>query len=88
MHLLIDYMPRKPKADTPPLATASGTYIVSEFNQWEDAVTCVVEEKLEVTRSDAQSIVMAQDFVMSQCWGRGLDAQATAALVMQASASN
>ena len=55
------------------------------YDEWEDEVTTLVESKCDVTRSDAQGIVMAQPFVMAQSWGKGLSAEETASLVDEAS---
>ena len=58
-----------------------------EYSEWEDEITAIVEVDLELTRSDAQGIVEAQSFVMSQCWGKGLLPKESADCVVKASNS-
>lgn len=54
------------------------------YAEWEDAIISAVEERDQVTRSDAQGIVEAQPFVMSQCWGMGLTPEAAVEQVLLA----
>lgn len=55
------------------------------YSDWEDEVTREIERIAGVTRSDAQGIVGAQDFYMSQSWGKGMSAKETAKLINQKS---
>ncbi|MDU8389147.1 hypothetical protein [Pseudomonas syringae] len=54
------------------------------YFEWEGAVTEAVAETLAISHSDAAGIVEAQLFYMQQSWGRGMDAQLTAAKIMDA----
>lgn len=56
-----------------------------EYSKWEDEVTTIVGNDLEMSRSDAQGVVEAQSFIMSQCWGKGLEPKETANYVAAAS---
>lgn len=58
---------------------------LSPYAAWEGEIYEHIEEKLEVTRSDAQGIVMAQEFAMSQAWGMGLNSVDAAKKIMDAS---
>lgn len=51
-------------------------------DQWEGAVAEIIAETLGITTSDAQGIVQAQDFYMTQSWGKGMPAQETAEKIM------
>lgn len=51
------------------------------YSEWEGLVTDKIEELCEVTRSDAQGIVEAQEFYMAQCWGKGMNAGDTAKFI-------
>ncbi|MEJ7644244.1 MAG: hypothetical protein WKF87_06595 [Chryseolinea sp.] len=42
---------------------------LSENEQWEQDVTRLIAEELECTNSEAQGIVEAQSFYISQAWG-------------------
>ncbi|MHB9376228.1 hypothetical protein ACYHMY_28470 (plasmid) [Pseudomonas amygdali pv. morsprunorum] len=55
-----------------------------KYFEWEGAVTEAVAETLAISHSDAAGIVEAQLFYMQQSWGRGMDAQLTAAKIMDA----
>lgn len=48
------------------------------YTEWEGAVTDAVSEKADCTHGDASAIVEANEFVMSQCWGKRLGAAETA----------
>jgi hypothetical protein len=54
---------------------------LSDYSQWEDDVICKIEELCDCTRSDAQGIVEAQDFYMTQSWTKGLTAEETARII-------
>lgn len=58
------------------------------FSEWEGEVTRQLEERLEVSTSDAQGIVEAQSFVMRQAWGEGLAPAETAERVDKASVAS
>ncbi|WP_409286834.1 hypothetical protein [Pseudomonas guariconensis] len=58
---------------------------MSEYSQWEEAVVALVAEKLEITHSDAEGVVQAQDFYMVQSWGKGMNAEETAEKVISES---
>jgi hypothetical protein len=51
------------------------------YSQWEGAVIDLIEELCDCTRSDAQGIVEAQDFYMTQSWTKGLTPAETAKLI-------
>lgn len=55
-----------------------------KYFEWEGAVTETVAETLAISRSDAAGIVEAQPFYMQQSWGKGMDAQLTAAKILAA----
>ncbi|MBP3998300.1 hypothetical protein [Pseudomonas koreensis] len=55
-----------------------------KYFEWEGAVTQAVADALKVSRSDASGIVEAQPFYMQQSWGKGMDAQQTAAKILSA----
>lgn len=54
-----------------------------KYFEWEGAVVEAVADALQVSHSDASGIVEAQPFYMQQSWGKGLDAQQTAAKVIE-----
>ncbi len=54
-------------------------------DEWEADIVYAIEEKIGVTTSDAQGIMMAQEFIIAQAWGQGLDADATADKIIVAS---
>ncbi len=55
-----------------------------KYFEWEGAVTEAVAEALQVSHSDASGVVEAQPFYMQQSWGKGMDAQQTAAKILAA----
>ncbi|HEP8974311.1 TPA: hypothetical protein VDU83_006740 [Pseudomonas aeruginosa] len=55
-----------------------------EFIAWEDEMTYQIELGLEVDRSDAEGIGMAQQETVAKAWAAGLDAKAAADLVILA----
>jgi len=55
-----------------------------KYFEWEGAVAQAVADALQVSRSDASGIVEAQPFYMQQSWGKGMDAQQTAAKILAA----
>lgn len=55
-----------------------------KYFEWEGAVTEAVAEALQVSLSDASGVVEAQPFYMQQSWGKGMDAQQTAAKILAA----
>lgn len=59
-----------------------------QFYEWLDDVTEELEMLALVTRSDAQGIIEAQDFKVSQCWGRGLSPTEAATEIDRASFAN
>lgn len=44
----------------------------SSYADWEGEIIELLEDQLDATRSDAQGIVMGQEFAMAQAWGLGL----------------
>lgn len=44
------------------------------YDKWEDEVTSCFEEHASMSRSDAQSIVEANSFYLSQAWGMEMNA--------------
>ena len=69
----------------------TGDFEIFESNQayheWEDDVISHIEELCDCTRSDAQGIVMAQEYIMAQSWGDNMSAEQTAILIDRASLS-
>lgn len=55
-----------------------------KYFEWEGAVIEAVAELMTISHSDASGIVEAQAFYMTQSWGKGMDAQQTAAKVVAA----
>jgi hypothetical protein len=53
-----------------------------KYFEWEGAVTEAVAEALAISHSDAAGIVEAQLFCMQQSWGKSMDAQLTAAKIV------
>lgn len=51
------------------------------YTDFEGDVTSAIEKLLNVTRSDAQGIVEAQNFYMQQSWTKGLSVKETAELI-------
>lgn len=48
------------------------------LTQWETKIAELISIQLEIPYSDATGIMDANEFLMSQCWGMGLDAIDTA----------
>jgi hypothetical protein len=55
-----------------------------KYFEWEGAVTEAVAETMAISHSDASGIVEAQPFNMQQSWVKGMDAQQTAAKIIEA----
>ncbi len=55
-----------------------------KYFEWEGAVTDAVAELMAISHSDASGIVEAQPFSMQQFWDKGMDAQQTAAKIIEA----
>nr|WP_260416236.1 hypothetical protein [Pseudomonas cichorii] len=55
-----------------------------KYFEWEGAVIEAVAESMAISHSDAAGVVEAQPFYMQQSWGKGMDAQLTAAKVIEA----
>lgn len=55
--------------------------------EWETEVVFQLEEKLDATTSDAQGIMEAHQFAVSQAWGRGLDAAVAADHIISSTAT-
>jgi hypothetical protein len=55
-----------------------------KYFEWEGAVTQAVAEIMAISYSAASGIIKAQPFFMQQSWGKGMDAQTTAARVVEA----
>lgn len=58
-----------------------------KYFEWEVAVAEALADALQVSRSNASGIVEAQPFYMQQSWGKGMDAQQTAARIFAAAQS-
>jgi hypothetical protein len=71
----------KPKA-VKKMAQGGG---VNSYANWESDVFDEISDTLNITFSDAQGIVMANEFYLTQSWGKGLDAKETASLIIQKS---
>ena len=56
---------------------------MSEYETWEAEITQQVEA-MGMTRSDAEGLVMGQEFSMAQSWGLGLNASDAAMKVIAA----
>ena len=54
---------------------------MSDYDKWNGEVIDHVEMMLDITRSDAQGIVMAQAFTLSRSWAKALSAKATAEII-------
>ena len=52
------------------------------YYTWLGVVYDTVEEMGELTRSDAQGVVDAQEHKLAQCWGNGLNAIDTAKIIL------
>lgn len=55
-----------------------------KYFEWAGAVIEAVAESMAISHSDAAGVVEAQPFYMQQSWGKGMDAQLTAAKVIEA----
>lgn len=55
------------------------------YSDWENEVTEALENELEISRSDAQGLVEANEFELKQAWGKGLSASATAKQIIKKS---
>lgn len=55
-----------------------------KYFEWEGAVIDAVAESMAISHSDATGVVEAQPFYMQQSWGKGMDAQQTAAKILAA----
>ena len=53
-------------------------------DEWESSVAAKVAEKLDISHSDAESLVDAQSFAMQQSWGRGHSVDEAAQAVIAA----
>lgn len=56
------------------------------YTMWEEAVAEQVAQLLEVSYSEAQAIMDSQVFTVQQAWGKGFNAEQTAAKVVADSA--
>lgn len=54
------------------------------YFEWEGAVIEAVAESMATSYSDAAGVVEAQPFYMQQSWGKRMDAQLTAAKIIDA----
>jgi len=70
----------------PPVETNEESASVQTFIEWEQEVTWLVENILEVPTSDAQGILEVQTAVLQQAWGEGLSADKAANKIIEASA--
>lgn len=57
---------------------------MTQRNKWEEQITEILAEKMDVDFSDASGIVEAQPFIMAQSWTLGLSAADTAEKIMNA----
>ncbi|MGE6473399.1 hypothetical protein [Serratia proteamaculans] len=57
---------------------------MSNYLDWEEAVTLLVADALEASYSDASGVVEAQGQCMQQSWAKSLDAKQTAAKILAA----
>ncbi|MNJ43263.1 hypothetical protein D3C77_382620 [compost metagenome] len=55
---------------------------MSEYAEWEQAVTQQIADTIEVSYSDAAGVVEGQPFYMQQSWGKGMDASQTAEKIL------
>ncbi len=55
------------------------------YDEWEREVTDIIGEKLGAPNGDAQGIVEAQHFYVTQAWGQGLTAAAAAKQILEKS---
>lgn len=61
-----------------------GSQSLSGYTLFEEQVTQLIEQHIEVTRSDAQGIVEANNFTMITSWGKGETAEQTAQKIINA----
>jgi hypothetical protein len=54
-----------------------------KYFEWEGAVIEAVASALAISHSDASGVVEAHPFYMQQSWGKGMDAQLTAARIVE-----
>jgi hypothetical protein len=54
----------------------------NDYTNWENVVTNEIERTLEITHSDAQGLVEANDFVLAQQWSAGTDAKEAARFIL------
>lgn len=57
---------------------------MQDYKNWENDIIEQIEQS-GMTHSDAQGLVMGQEFAMTQSWGLGLDAKAAAVKIIAAS---
>lgn len=50
---------------------------MNEYAKWEGEIARIIEDRLQVTTSDAQGITEANEFYLAQAWGKGLTAGET-----------
>ena len=60
---------------------AKGGATDMSYSEWEEEVANSLANELEIDYSDAQSIIEANDFYMSQSWTKGLSPSETAKLI-------
>ena len=58
---------------------------MQDYKNWKNDIIEQIEQS-GMTHSDAQGLVMGQEFAMTQSWGLGLDAKAAATKIIAASA--
>jgi hypothetical protein len=63
------------------IAKANNFYYTTDFNDWENEITELIESMLEISRSDAQGFVEVNEFYIMQSWSKGLTAKETAILI-------
>lgn len=77
----VDYTGRVVMGDGGSIIENTDTRHSSAYDIWEGDVIDELEEQLEMDRSDAQGLVMANEFYMAQSWSKGLSAKDTAKLI-------
>jgi len=50
---------------------------MNEVTTWESEIARIIVSELQVSNSDAQGILQANEFYLSQSWSRGLTANKT-----------
>jgi hypothetical protein len=53
------------------------------YEYWEEEIKTIIIGSLLIPSGDAQAMIEAQSFIMSQSWGKGLTAQETANKIME-----